>query len=68
MDVAPLIVLDTHTLVWTVEGDGRLGTGASRLIEETVQTDRLTLQRERGRWNISFAVGYETVSDRIVTE
>ncbi|MDE2973432.1 MAG: type II toxin-antitoxin system VapC family toxin [Gemmatimonadota bacterium] len=38
-----MIVLDTHTLIWTVEGDGRLGTSASRLIEETVQTDRVAV-------------------------
>ena len=36
-----MIVLDTHALIWAVEGDGRLGASASRLIEETVQTDRL---------------------------
>ena len=36
-----MIVLDTHTLIWAVEGDGRLGASASRLIEETVKTDRL---------------------------
>jgi PIN domain nuclease of toxin-antitoxin system len=36
-----LIVLDTHALIWAVEGDRRLGATASRLIEETVQTDRL---------------------------
>ncbi len=38
-----MIVLDTHTLIWTVEGDGRLGRSASRLIEETVQTDRVAV-------------------------
>ncbi len=38
-----MIVLDTHTLIWTVEGDGRLGTSASRQIEETVRTDRLAV-------------------------
>ena len=38
-----MILLDTHTLIWAVEGDGRLGTSASRLIEETVQTDRLAV-------------------------
>ena len=38
-----MIVLDTHTLIWAVEGDGRLGRSASRLIEETVQTDRVAV-------------------------
>ena len=43
MGFPPLIVLDTHTLIWAVEGDGRLGTSASRLIEETVRTDRVAV-------------------------
>ena len=43
MGVAALIVLDTHTLIWAVEGDGRLGKSASRLIEETVQADRVAV-------------------------
>ena len=43
MGVHALIVLDTHTLIWAVQGDGRLGTSASRLIEETVQSDRLAV-------------------------
>ena len=38
-----MIVLDTHTLIWAVEGDGRLGPSASRLIEETVRTDRVAV-------------------------
>ena len=38
-----MIVLDTHALIWAVEGDRRLGASASRLIEETVQTDRVVL-------------------------
>lgn len=38
-----MIVLDTHTLIWVVEGDGRLGASASRTIEETVQTDRVAV-------------------------
>ena len=38
-----MIVLDTHTLIWTVEDDGQLGASASRLIEETVQTDRVAV-------------------------
>ena len=38
-----MIVLDTHTLIRAVEGDGGLGTSASRLIEETVQTDRVAV-------------------------
>ena len=36
-----MIVLDTHALIWAVEGDRRLGATASSLIEETIQTDRL---------------------------
>ena len=43
MGFPPLIVLDTHALIWAVEGDGRLGTSASRLIEETVRTDRVAV-------------------------
>ena len=38
-----MIVLDTHALIWAVEGDGRLGTSASRLIEETVQAGRVAV-------------------------
>ncbi len=43
MGVPALIVLDTHALIWAVEGDGRLGTSASCLIEETVQTGRVAV-------------------------
>ena len=43
MGVHALIVLDTHTLIRAVEGDGQLGAGASRLIEETVQTGRVAV-------------------------
>ena len=62
-----MIVLDTHALIWGVEGDGRLGASASRLIEETVQTDRLgvsaitpwevALLVERGRLRLGREVG-----------
>lgn len=38
-----MIVLDTHALIWAVEDDGRLGANAARLIEETVQADRLAV-------------------------
>ena len=38
-----MIVLDTHTLIWAVEGNGQLGASTSRLIEETVQTDRVAV-------------------------
>ena len=38
-----MIVLDTHTLIWAVEGDRELGAGASRLIERTARTDRVAV-------------------------
>lgn len=30
-----MIVLDTHVLIWSVQGDGKLGSGAVELIEGT---------------------------------
>ncbi len=54
-----MIVLDTHVLIWTVNGDSRLGAAARPLIEETAQTDcvavsaitpwEIALLAERGR-------------------
>ena len=36
-----MIVLDTHVLVWSVEGHPRLGVAAGARIEETRRTDRV---------------------------
>ena len=36
-----MIVLDTHVLVWSVEGHPRLGVAAGARIEETRRTDRI---------------------------
>ena len=36
-----MIVLDTHVLVWSVEGHPRLGAAATARIEETRRTDRV---------------------------
>lgn len=36
-----MIVLDTHVLVWAVEGDRRLGTNARAAIEEAERTDAI---------------------------
>ena len=54
-----MIVLDTHVLIWAVNGDSRLGAAARSLIEETAQTDcvsvsaitpwEIALMAERGR-------------------
>ena len=54
-----MIVLDTHVLIWAVNGDPRLGAAARSLIEETAQTDcvavsaitpwEIALLAERGR-------------------
>ena len=54
-----MIVLDTHVLIWAVNGDSRLGVAARSLIEETAQTDcvavsaitpwEIALLAERGR-------------------
>lgn len=38
-----MIVLDTHVLVWAVDGDSRLGQTARAAIEETERTDRIAV-------------------------
>lgn len=38
-----MIVLDTHALVWAVNGDARLGTNARELISETARTGRVAI-------------------------
>jgi len=38
-----LIVLDTHALVWAVNGDTRLGRKARELISETARTGRVAI-------------------------
>ena len=62
-----MIVLDTHVLIWAVDGDSRLGTAARVLIEETAQTDcvavsaitpwEIALLAERGRLRLGRQVG-----------
>jgi PIN domain nuclease of toxin-antitoxin system len=36
-----VVLLDTHALIWVVEGNGRLGRRASRLVDAELQADRL---------------------------
>ena len=38
-----MIVLDTHALVWAVDGDPRLGRAARAAIEEVERTDRIAV-------------------------
>lgn len=38
-----MIVLDTHALIWAVEGDVRLGASAARLIEKTGRAGRVAV-------------------------
>ena len=62
-----MIVLDTHVLIWAVDGDSRLGTAARVLIEETAQTDcvavsaitpwEIALLAERGRLRLGRQAG-----------
>lgn len=62
-----MIVLDTHVLVWAVDGSARLGRAARAAIEETGRTDRIgvsaitpweiALLAERGRLRLGRDVG-----------
>lgn len=62
-----MIVLDTHVLIWAVNGDSRLGAAAGALIEETVQTDcvavsaitpwEIALLAEKGRLRLGRELG-----------
>jgi len=62
-----MIVLDTHVLVWTAEGDKRIGSIAGAKIEETRQTDRIGIAAitpweiamlvEKGRLRFALDVG-----------
>ena len=36
-----MVLLDTHALIWVVEGNGRLGRRASRLVDAELQADHL---------------------------
>jgi PIN domain nuclease of toxin-antitoxin system len=36
-----VVLLDTHALIWVVEGNGRLGRRASRLVDAELLADRL---------------------------
>lgn len=38
-----MIVLDTHVLIWAVDGDRRLGATARALVEESTKTDRVAV-------------------------
>ena len=61
-----MIVLDTHVLVWSVEGHPRLGVAAGARIEETRRTDRvgvsamtpweIALLVEKGRLRLAMEV------------
>ena len=62
-----MIVLDTHVLVWAVDGDARLGGTARAAIEEAGRTDRIAvsaitpweiaLLAERGRLRLGRDAG-----------
>ena len=62
-----LIVLDTHVLIWTVQGDSRLGTAAARTIEKegrvrgvgvsAISPWEIALLAERGRLRLDRDVG-----------
>ena len=62
-----LILLDTHVLVWAVDGDRRLGENAAAAIEQARRTDRIgisaitpweiALLAERGRLRLAQDVG-----------
>lgn len=67
MGGAALILLDTHVLVWAVDGDRRLGTNAAAAIEQARRSDRIgisaitpweiALLAERGRLRLTQDVG-----------
>ena len=62
-----MILLDTHVLIWAVEGDQRLGAKAAAAIEEARRSDRIgvsaitpweiALLVERGRLRLALDVG-----------
>ena len=62
-----MILLDTHVLVWAVEGHQRLGAAAGAMIEEARRADRvgisaitpweITLLVEKGRLRLALEVG-----------
>jgi PIN domain nuclease of toxin-antitoxin system len=62
-----LIVLDTHVLIWAVQGDRRLGKAARAALDETMQGDALAVSAmtpweiamlaERGRLALGRDVG-----------
>ena len=51
------IVLDTHSLIWLVEGDPRLGRSAQKLAEAALQSDDLMVSAICF-WEISMLVKY----------
>ena len=67
MERRQVIVLDTHVLIWAVEGERRLGTDATAAIEAAGQADEvgisaitpweIALLAERGRLRLTREVG-----------
>lgn len=51
-----MIVLDTHALVWWVNGDDRLSTRARELIEQTAAVGRRVLVSAISAWEIAMLV------------
>lgn len=56
-----MIVLDTHVLVWTVEGDPRLGEAARRLIAEEAAKGRI-LVPAISLWEIAMLVAKDRLA------
>ena len=62
-----MILLDTHVLIWAVEGDRRLGAKAATAIEEARRSDRIGISAitpweiallvEKGRLRLALDVG-----------
>ena len=58
-----MIVLDTHVLVWAVEGDSRLGKATSRLIDEESVNGRI-LVPAIALWEIAMLVAKDRLALR----
>lgn len=56
-----MIVLDTHALVWTVEGDPRLGQAASKLIDGESTSGRI-LVPAISLWEIAMLVAKQRLA------
>jgi PIN domain nuclease of toxin-antitoxin system len=61
LECRALIVLDTHVLVWTVEGDSRLGQATRQLIER-VSTAGSILVPAISLWEIAMLVAKERLA------